>query len=127
MRDISPAESDTRIPVAVWLTTIAVVCAVATYVVGFAVRHRDFRTLDAMIRFVGVEGGCWLVEAPGQRFNVALEKPFQIDGARVSVVVEPIPDAISTCQIGPIARVHSITFKGDAIAPNNSLERSRDR
>ena len=121
------SESATRIPTVVALTTLAVGGAVVAYMVGIEVRHRDFRTLDATIRFVGVEGGCWLLETPEQHFNVDLEKRFQIDGARVVAVVEPIPDEISICQIGPIARVNNITFKGNARAPNNSLERSRDR
>jgi hypothetical protein len=123
----SLSESATRIPAAVALTTLAVGLVVVAYMVGIEVRHRDFRTLDATIRFVGVEGGCWLLETPEQHFNVDLEKRFQIDGARVVAIIEPIPDAISICQIGPIARVKNITFKGDAMAPNHSLERSHDR
>jgi hypothetical protein len=123
----SDSESGAHIPVSVLLTLFAVVIAVVAYMGGIAVRHRYFRTLDATIRFVGVEGGCWLLETPDQRFNVRLEKPFQIDGARVAAVVEPQPDAISTCQIGPVARVESIAFKVGGSVPNNSLERSRER
>jgi len=116
-----------RIPVAVPLVIIAVGLAVLVYMVGTIVRHRDFRTLDATVRYVGVEGGCWLLETPDQRFNVQLDPSFQVNGAQVTAVVEPLPDAISICQIGPMARVERITFKRDAGPPNNRLEPQRHK
>ena len=66
---------------------------------------------DATIRYVGVEGGCWAIDLDsGQRYEpVNLAVDFRKDGLRVHVELRAAPDMVSTCMLGPLVTVESIS------------------
>ena len=67
-------------------------------------------TLDATVRFVNIEGGCWaLVAGDATRFEpVGLPDDYKIDGLRVRATLRHRPDMASFCMIAPLAEVLSI-------------------
>lgn len=66
--------------------------------------------LAATVRFVEIEGGCWmLLAADGRRFEpVGLPDAFRVDGLRVRVTLQSRPDMASVCMIAPLAEVLAI-------------------
>ena len=63
---------------------------------------------EATVRFVNLEGGCWLLDAVGgQRFEpVALPEALRRDGLRVRVTVRDF-DGGSICMMGRLVTVDS--------------------
>jgi len=68
-------------------------------------------TLDATVRFVDIEGGCWaLVANDATRYEpVGLPNEFKVDGLRVQATLRQRPDMASICMIAPLAEVLSIS------------------
>lgn len=66
--------------------------------------------LAATIRFVNIEGGCWmLVAGEDERFEpVELPEAFLVDGLRVLVTLRSRPDLTSICAVAPLADVLAI-------------------
>lgn len=65
--------------------------------------------LTGTVRQVGVEGGCWVFEATdGRRFELsrtgAPAEVFQ-DGRKLTLSLNPRPDLMSACQVGPIVEI----------------------
>lgn len=68
-------------------------------------------TANATIRFVNLEGGCWVIEtAPSHRYEpVNLGAAFRTDGLSVRVVLRDAPDMSGVCQMGPFVTIDSIS------------------
>ncbi len=63
----------------------------------------------AVVRYLGVEGGCWVLETPSGKVQpLELPAPLRRDGQRVVVVLADAPDVMTTCQAGPVKRIVSI-------------------
>lgn len=61
------------------------------------------------IRFVDIEGGCWLIEAASERIQpLDLSREFMIDGLSVVFAVRDAPGVLTTCQAGIPMYVHSM-------------------
>lgn len=73
------------------------------------------RAIEATVRFVDLEGGCWALEADdGTRYQpMNLPDSFRRDDLRVRVVLSPRDDVMGFCQLGPIVEVESIERAGD--------------
>lgn len=69
-------------------------------------------TTNATIRFVNLEGGCWVIEAaPGRRYEpVNLGSTFRTDGLQVRVVLRDAPDMTGICMMGPFVVIDSIAI-----------------
>lgn len=67
-------------------------------------------TANATIRFIHIEGGCWVVETSGgQRYEpVNLDVGFRTDGLQVRVALKDAPGTFSVCQVAPLVIVESI-------------------
>ena len=71
--------------------------------------------LIGVVRFLPVEGGCWVIDA---RDNVRYEptglpEAFRVDGRQVIVTLRERPDVGSYCMVGRIAEVVSIAARPD--------------
>jgi hypothetical protein len=68
-------------------------------------------TTNAIVRFVDLEGGCWVIEtAPGRRYEpVNLDLAFRTDGLHVRVVLRDAPGMASICQMAPLVTIDSIS------------------
>jgi hypothetical protein len=64
----------------------------------------------ATVRFIDVEGGCWVIETAAGRFQpVDLPEKFRIDGRLVVVAMrKPAQEMASICQVGPLMHIESI-------------------
>ncbi len=71
----------------------------------------DPSTTEATVRFVGIEGGCWLLDADnGSRYEpIGLPAEYRVDGRRVRVTVKPRSGAASTCMVGDLVDIVSIS------------------
>lgn len=67
----------------------------------------DVFVVDGTIRFLGLEGGCWELQAGGRTGYepVGLPDGFRQDGLPVRVALRLRNDVGSICMIGPIAEV----------------------
>ena len=65
----------------------------------------------ATVRFVALEGGCWVVETTlGARYEpVNLPPAYRVDGLSVHVVLRDAPDMVSYCMVAPLVRIDTIT------------------
>ncbi len=69
--------------------------------------------VDALgtVRFIDIEGGCWVIDTPTQRFEpINLSSEFRIDGVGVLFQANERPDLASVCQAGRIVELTSIHF-----------------
>ena len=65
--------------------------------------------VDATVRLTPVEVGCWSLVTTNDVYEpVDLPAAFRVDGLAVHVVLSAVPDAASTCMIGPLVHVNSI-------------------
>jgi len=69
--------------------------------------------ISATVRFVNVEGGCWVLSTDaGKRYEpIGLPAAFRQDGLRVSVTIRSRPDAGSFCMVGEIVELTSISAR----------------
>lgn len=67
-------------------------------------------TIEATVRFLPLEGGCWLLEVePGKRYEpVNLAPGFHTDGLKVHAVLRDAPNYASFCMAGPLVTIDSI-------------------
>jgi hypothetical protein len=66
--------------------------------------------VDATVRFLDLEGGCWTI-TPDERVHylpLNLPAEFKRDGLRVVVEFEELSDYGSVCQVGPVIHIRSI-------------------
>jgi hypothetical protein len=68
-------------------------------------------SLEATVRFVDLEGGCWtLVANETTRYEpIELAEEFRVDGLRVRVTLRHRLDMGSVCMVAPLAEVISIS------------------
>lgn len=68
---------------------------------------------DATVRFLDLEGGCWMIVTDdGRRYEpISLAAQFKTSGQRVHVVLRDAPDQYSVCMLGPIVTVDSISAR----------------
>jgi len=61
------------------------------------------------VRFLPVEGGCWVIEAEMETYDpVDLPREFRVDGLRV-VFSGDVREGVATiCQVGPVLELESI-------------------
>jgi hypothetical protein len=66
--------------------------------------------VDASVRFLGVEGGCWTIEVAEEVHYLPLNLPeeFRRDGLRIRAELRLRNDYGSTCMVGPVVEVLSI-------------------
>lgn len=90
--------------VALAMVMVATACSVAPKQAPAAAAQ------PAVVRQLGIEGGCWALETPAGRVQpLDLPAEFRRDGQRVLVVLEDAPGIMTTCQAGAPKRVLSIT------------------
>ena len=64
----------------------------------------------AIVRFVQVETGCWVIETNTERVQpVELAEEFKVDGLAVNVVLREAPPMMGVCQVGPYKTVEKIS------------------
>lgn len=64
---------------------------------------------DGTVRFIEIEGGCWIIEAGDVTFlPINLPEPFQVDGLAVDFEAEERTDLSSICQLGIIVELTEI-------------------
>lgn len=70
-------------------------------------------SLQATVRFVPIEGGCWILDAGGgKRYEpVGLPGAFRRDGLEVQAIVRLRTDLGSFCAVGQIVEVSSIRIR----------------
>ncbi|MDX2061240.1 MAG: hypothetical protein SFV24_25730 [Gemmatimonadales bacterium] len=66
--------------------------------------------INATVRFVPIEGGCWVLEARGgKRYEpIGLPEALRRDGTPVSVAIRLRPDLVSICAVGELVDVVAI-------------------
>jgi hypothetical protein len=69
--------------------------------------------IDATVRFVPLEGGCWSIVTSGHTVYEPIDLPssFRVDGLAVRVVLRDAPDWGSICMIGPLVHVDAISVR----------------
>jgi hypothetical protein len=66
-------------------------------------------TTNATVRFVALEGGCWLLETvDGSYQPVNLPAQYRVDGLRVCVVFKSAPSMVSVCMLAPLVSIETI-------------------
>ncbi|HSE65675.1 MAG TPA: hypothetical protein VLB12_01725 [Gemmatimonadales bacterium] len=67
-------------------------------------------TTEATVRFIDIEGGCWVIEtAAGRHYEpVNLSSGLHTDGLKVNVVMSDASAGASICQVGPLVTLDSI-------------------
>ncbi len=95
----------------------------AMIVVGFALGCADASTepagplrslgpsfgIEATVRFVPIEGGCWALDTPRGRYEpIGLPPEFRVDGKTVYVTLRPATNAGSYCMLAPLVRIDKI-------------------
>lgn len=75
----------------------------------------DERQLLGTIRFLPIEGGCWVIDARDNvRYEpIGLPEAFRVDGRGVIVTLLQRPDVGSYCMVGRIVEVISIAALPD--------------
>lgn len=75
----------------------------------------DQGPLLGTVRFLPVEGGCWVIDARDNvRYEpIGLPEAFRVDGRAVIVTLRQRPDIGSYCMVGRIAEVISIAALPD--------------
>lgn len=69
---------------------------------------------DGVVRFVDVEGGCWVIDVGDIRLEpINLTEKFRTDGLLVSFVAEKRTDLVSYCMVGRIVELSSIRVRDD--------------
>lgn len=64
---------------------------------------------DAVVRYVGLEGGCWSLDTPQGSYGPAgLPTQYRVDGLPVYVVMRADTGVISLCMMGPLVSLDSI-------------------
>lgn len=71
----------------------------------------DPSTIGATVRLVGIEGGCWILDADnGTRYEpIGLPDKYRVNGRRVRVTVKPRTNASSTCMVGDLVDIVTIS------------------
>lgn len=75
--------------------------------------EEDSRTIQGFVRFLDVEGGCWLlVGSDGKQYHpINLTEGFAVDGLRVSATIAFRRDLAGICP-GNIVDIRSIGRSG---------------
>jgi hypothetical protein len=70
--------------------------------------ENESRSVDGLVRFIGIEGGCWDIQAPGAQYQpVNLPVELKIDSLPVHAVVRGASGA-SICMVGDLVTLDSI-------------------
>jgi hypothetical protein len=112
VQGMEPDELEVGASVDVWTTGVERRSLPPQYdatqvVVGAAAN--DVVATTATVRFVDLEGGCWILETPSGPYEpMGLPDAFRIDGLAVYAVLRRAPDAASICQMAPLVTLDSI-------------------
>ena len=91
----------------------AILLALAILPAACGITDPDFED-DGVVRFIGVEGGCWAIDVGEVRLEpINLTEEFRVDGLLVHFEAEERTDLASICQIGQIVELKSIRVRGD--------------
>lgn len=91
----------------IWATGLVAACAIA------GIEDADFADAGT-VRFVDVEGGCWVIETESERYEpINLASEFRVDGLFVLFRASERRDLASICQVGRIVEVVSIGVPDD--------------
>ena len=64
---------------------------------------------DATVRYVSLEGGCWVLDTPqGSYSPTGMPAPYQVNGLQVYVVMRGDTGVASICMMGPLVALDSI-------------------
>lgn len=112
LQDMEPDQLEVGASVDVWTTGVERRSLPPQYdgtqVVVRAAANEVVAT-NATVRFVDLEGGCWMLETPlGTYEPLGLPAAFRVDGLEVYVVLRRAPDAASICQMAPLVTLDSI-------------------
>jgi len=67
-----------------------------------------------IVRFVDVEGGCWVIDSPTDRYEpINLDESFRVDGLFVAFSAVDRADLASICQVGRIVEITEIGIPED--------------
>jgi len=71
--------------------------------------YQPFAT-TATLRFVALEGGCWVLDTPQGSYDpLSVPSQYQVDGLQVSVVMHADTGVVSLCWMGdPLVSLDSI-------------------
>ncbi len=90
----------------------AILLALATLPAACGIADPDFED-DGVVRFIDVEGGCWVIDAGTVRLEpINLTEEFRIDGLLVYFEADERTDVASICQVGQIVELTSIRVRG---------------
>ena len=68
---------------------------------------------DGVVRFMGVEGGCWVIDTGDLRLEpINLGEDLRVDGLQVTFEAAELPEIESICQVGRIVEIMSIEVTG---------------
>jgi hypothetical protein len=66
--------------------------------------------VDATIRLVRIEGGCWVIDTNDKNhLPTNLPAEYRVDGLRVRVRFHELRNAASVCQLGPVVTIETIS------------------
>ncbi|WP_129649403.1 hypothetical protein [Peristeroidobacter agariperforans] len=87
-------------------------CTAGTPDAPISARSGQPTVVDGTVRYVAVEGGCWIIETAHERVQpVDLPERFRVDGKAVRVTLRDAPDMMSVCQVGPLKHVETMTAR----------------
>jgi hypothetical protein len=93
---------------------LALVCALTGACAGAAptdpLQSNTHAVVNASVRFLNLEGGCWTLEpAPGVHYlPLNLPEQFRRDGLNVQADLLRRDDYASICMVGPVVEILSI-------------------
>jgi hypothetical protein len=75
---------------------------------------KDGATLSATVKFIGIEGGCWMLDTKyGSFLAMRLPKEFRVDGLKVTARVQLAESQAHYCPMGRgIVLVSSVARSG---------------
>ena len=75
----------------------------------------DFES-EGTVRFVDVEGGCWIIDTADERLEpIDLPADFRVDGLRVFFEANERSDLASICQVGRIVELDFIQVAAEPV------------
>lgn len=86
------------------LVLLLAACPLVCLSLSSCLNDDDILSLDGVVQFVDVEGGCWRIHGNnGVNYEPTnLPKDFQEDGLAVRFTAKEREDLVSTCQVGRI-------------------------
>lgn len=97
-----------------WHWALAAGSLLATACASSVTAPDGVRIINATVRFIDVEGGCWALETStaARRYEpVTLPATFRLDGLPVRAAIRPRENMGSFCMVGEIVEIISIAVR----------------